>query len=820
MAFTRFTKNVLNVSALPDRVQNQAQTLKATFDQAGADNKEAHNLLIDELEAITSAESLGAKDVNGEKTTVQAELESIRTSVNERVEKVEGKQLSTEDYTTEEKTKLASIAEGANNYVLPEASTTTLGGIKVDGSTIVVENGVAKAKTADSADYTARAEIEALKSETEVKVSELQTSINDIAPSIDNVETSVNKLEGDLYSQDRYNLLRVTAEETKMVDIDGFVLKTSIGNSINAVATDGNGTYVSVGQSGYIATSTDLTNWTKQTSGTSYHLYDVTYGDGVFIAVGQYQSIYKSTDGGVTWTQKFKGSSSSSYGSYSVAYGNGGFMVGGNAQDTVTEHNLYYSVNGGETWEGRDVGSGTEYLYIKFINNQFVITSSSANVYTSSVANGYLTTMATGVVALNSNHANDIIYANGYYVAGGYSALAISKDLRTWTQISTDNIKALIENDGQIIMGGTSSYLKSTQDFKYIKSSKTTLAVVDFIKEEDKIILFNPAGNVFESTSCLSEYKQYLDVPLTSYEKGKIVNIEGGRYISPTTPVQEDIIPKSWTQVTANTEYISADGTKLKASNSLSSTYPVSNACDGNVDTYWSTTQSKESWMQIEFPSAKHITKMKIYCVGSGSDINIKIQGGNDGADWIDLYVATEYIAPMTEVTLSNTDFYKFYRLIYEHTSPAYDSTYEWQVSEYLNVTDFVTTFYNPLININNLGEKQINGTIGYGQRYSLVYNGESWDIVNLKVVTGSVAVAQSSTVNIELYGAKFVIADIVGATPQYYLGAKLFLPNDTAEYLYSGSKITTATLSTGGNTFSIQNGTTTAQTINYVAFY
>ena len=165
MAFTRFTKNVLNVSALPDRVQNQAQTLKATFDQAGVDNKEAHNLLIDELEAVTSAESLGAKDVNGEKTTVQAELESVRTSVNERVEKVEGKQLSTEDYTTEDKTKLASIAEGANNYVLPEASTTTLGGIKVDGSTIVVENGVAKAKASDAADYTARAEIEVLKNE-------------------------------------------------------------------------------------------------------------------------------------------------------------------------------------------------------------------------------------------------------------------------------------------------------------------------------------------------------------------------------------------------------------------------------------------------------------------------------------------------------------------------------------------------------------------------------------------------------------------------------------------------------------------------------
>jgi hypothetical protein len=165
MAFNRFTKNVLNVSALPDRVQNQASMLKATFDQAGVDIKAALNALITELEAEASAENLGAKDVNGEKTTVQEELGRLYDDVNAKAEKVEGKQLSTEDYTTEDKTKLAGIEEGANNYVLPEASKTTLGGIKVDGTTIVVENGIAKAKASDSADYTARAEIEILKNE-------------------------------------------------------------------------------------------------------------------------------------------------------------------------------------------------------------------------------------------------------------------------------------------------------------------------------------------------------------------------------------------------------------------------------------------------------------------------------------------------------------------------------------------------------------------------------------------------------------------------------------------------------------------------------
>lgn len=153
---------MLNVSALPDRVENQAQVLKATFDQAGVDIKEAHNALIDELESNSSASNIGARNAQLGNSTVQTELDLLNTKITNKVDKTSGKQLSTEDYTTVEKLKLANIAEGANNYVLPLASTTELGGIKVDGNTIVVENGVAKAKASDAADYTARASIEAL----------------------------------------------------------------------------------------------------------------------------------------------------------------------------------------------------------------------------------------------------------------------------------------------------------------------------------------------------------------------------------------------------------------------------------------------------------------------------------------------------------------------------------------------------------------------------------------------------------------------------------------------------------------------------------
>lgn len=58
------------------------------------------------------------------------EIEKAIADLKEnKVDKVPGKQLSTEDYTTAEKQKLAGIEDNANNYTLPTASADTKGGI-------------------------------------------------------------------------------------------------------------------------------------------------------------------------------------------------------------------------------------------------------------------------------------------------------------------------------------------------------------------------------------------------------------------------------------------------------------------------------------------------------------------------------------------------------------------------------------------------------------------------------------------------------------------------------------------------------------------
>ena len=78
-------------------------------------------------------------------------IQKVKTWLSAKVDKVDGKGLSTNDYTTAEKTKLA----GLNNYTLPTASSTQLGGVKV-GAGLAMNDGVLSATgggTADSVDW-------------------------------------------------------------------------------------------------------------------------------------------------------------------------------------------------------------------------------------------------------------------------------------------------------------------------------------------------------------------------------------------------------------------------------------------------------------------------------------------------------------------------------------------------------------------------------------------------------------------------------------------------------------------------------------------
>lgn len=64
-----------------------------------------------------------------------AKTEYVNNKLGTKVDKVSGMGLSTNDYTTAEKNKLAGIQAGANKYTLPAATTSVLGGVKIGFAT-------------------------------------------------------------------------------------------------------------------------------------------------------------------------------------------------------------------------------------------------------------------------------------------------------------------------------------------------------------------------------------------------------------------------------------------------------------------------------------------------------------------------------------------------------------------------------------------------------------------------------------------------------------------------------------------------------------
>lgn len=98
--------------------------------------------------AISSTGVLSV-DLSAYQKTVSADdkyctKESATADLAKKVDKVTGKGLSTEDYTTAEKTKLSGVEEGANNYTLPVASSTVSGGVKI-GANLQMVDGVLNA---------------------------------------------------------------------------------------------------------------------------------------------------------------------------------------------------------------------------------------------------------------------------------------------------------------------------------------------------------------------------------------------------------------------------------------------------------------------------------------------------------------------------------------------------------------------------------------------------------------------------------------------------------------------------------------------------
>jgi RHS repeat-associated protein len=186
----------------------------------------------------------------------------------------------------------------------------------------------------------------------------------------------------------------------------------SISVGLHAVATDGSGNLVAVGGIGWVTRSFD--------NGTTWHvlmppgrftvgsLYGVGYGNGQWIATTA-GSIYRSSDGGATWT-----AASTTMGSTHVAFGNNRFLLADNSGGR-----LLWSADGA-TWNlaTAAVGGSTSFPYAKgcvFADGLFVAVTEYGNLWTSENGRQFKQWRAAG----GDPDAWCVAAGNGLFIAAG-----------------------------------------------------------------------------------------------------------------------------------------------------------------------------------------------------------------------------------------------------------------------------------------------------------------------------------------------------------------------------------------------------------------
>lgn len=119
-------------------------TVTAEQTRAEAAEQKLTSDLASEVTRAKGAESANTTAIANEVERATGVEETLNSNITQlqaqKVDKVEGKGLSTNDYTTPEKNKLAAIEAEANKYVLPAATASALGGVKI-GSNITLADG-------------------------------------------------------------------------------------------------------------------------------------------------------------------------------------------------------------------------------------------------------------------------------------------------------------------------------------------------------------------------------------------------------------------------------------------------------------------------------------------------------------------------------------------------------------------------------------------------------------------------------------------------------------------------------------------------------
>jgi photosystem II stability/assembly factor-like uncharacterized protein len=193
-----------------------------------------------------------------------------------------------------------------------------------------------------------------------------------------------------------------------------------------AKANYANGIFVVTGQGGVILTSADGTSWTSRTSGTTNNLSGgMAFGNGLFVVTGDNvpnpaPPILTSLDG-VTWANQ---TAAANHELSAITYGNGMFVAVGSQGGVQTSPD-------GTNWTARSSGdSGHQFYGVAYGNGTFVAVGDNGTILQSGDTRLRLVQPAVSVGSFAFTITNGV---------GQRSRIQASTNLTAWVDILTNN---------------------------------------------------------------------------------------------------------------------------------------------------------------------------------------------------------------------------------------------------------------------------------------------------------------------------------------------------------------------------------------------
>ncbi len=221
----------------------------------------------------------------------------------------------------------------------------------------------------------------------------------------------------------------------------------------------GAGIWVAIDLTGVVRTSTNATSsttWSTITDlGTLVNGSKLSYENGLFFTASTADDDIRTSTDGITWITRNSGSATTSD-IYSITYGNGVYVY-------VGQNGLAGTSTNGTTWTTATSGITTAINDVKYGTGKFVFVGNSNQIGTSTDG----TTWTTSTTLFAGQH-NKLIYANGLFIVGGQNGtLGTSTDAVTWTAITSgtsSNINALAYGNGMYVYAGNNGAFATSTD--------------------------------------------------------------------------------------------------------------------------------------------------------------------------------------------------------------------------------------------------------------------------------------------------------------------------------------------------------------------